>query len=88
MMEKSDSSDIKLVMRQFLSVFALLQECGEVRILLRLVEDQRLLKAVQSPSFFITRFWDTSQLVPCVWVEFKEDKYNENTEEEEHKQGK
>lgn len=45
MMEKTDSSDIYLVMSRFLGVFALLQGYGEVRSVLRLVKDQRLPKA-------------------------------------------
>jgi len=41
------------------------------------------------PVFIFNVFWDASQLVPGIQLEFKEEKWNEKIEkEEEHKWGK
>lgn len=40
------------------------------------------------PIFLFNIVWDTPQLVPCIQLEFEEEKWNEKPEEEGNEQGK
>lgn len=82
MMEKPDSSDIQLVIRQFLGVFPLVQDVGR-SIPTQISQGSKTFESYIKQIFLSNMFWDASELVLCMQLEFKEEKYNEKTEKEE-----